>query len=95
MRAMGNPVRILMVNALSRGDQDTAALCRLARINQSNISRHLTVLRKAGIITDRRAGVRVIYHLEAPAVLRALSSATEVLRADSRKRSEIVTPAHA
>jgi ArsR family transcriptional regulator, arsenate/arsenite/antimonite-responsive transcriptional repressor len=88
LKALAHPVRVLIVEALQKGDQCVRELNRLARINQSNISRHLATLKKAGIVTDRRLGEKVIYHLQTPCILRAFSCAAEVVQADSRRRSD-------
>ncbi|HOW98402.1 MAG TPA: metalloregulator ArsR/SmtB family transcription factor [Kiritimatiellia bacterium] len=88
LKAMAHPVRVLIADTLTRGDQCVRELNRLARINQSNVSRHLAVLKKAGIISDRRIGMKVLYHLETPCILRAFDCAAEVVQADARRRSQ-------
>lgn len=86
MKALAHPVRILLVDALSKGERCVCELNRLAEIDQSNISRHLAVLKKAGIVSDRRDGMKVFYTLQTPCILRAFECAVEVARADADKR---------
>lgn len=88
MKALSHPARILMVDILRQGERSAGELNRVAKINQSNISRHLSVLKKAGILTDRREGMKVIYRLHTPCILPVFDCAAEVVRADARKRSE-------
>lgn len=88
LKAMANPVRVLIVNGLTGGDRCVRELNRLARINQSNVSRHLMILKKAGIISDRRDGMRVLYHLETPCILKAFDCAVEVVHSHSRRSAE-------
>jgi len=88
LKAMANPVRILIVHTLMRGDLCVSELNKLARINQSNVSRHLNILKKAGIVTDRRIGMKVLYHLETPCILKAFDCAVEVVHSDSRRRTD-------
>jgi len=88
LKALAHPVRVLLVEALQTGDQCVRDLNRLARIHQSNISRHLATLKKAGIVSDHRVGEKVIYHLETPCILRAFDCAVQVVQADTRRRSE-------
>lgn len=88
LRALGNPVRVLIVHALDRGEQSVSALNKLAKINQSNMTRHLQVLKKAGIIADRRNGTHVYYHLQAPCVLKACDLAAETVQLETRRRVE-------
>ncbi|MEI6564668.1 MAG: transcriptional regulator, partial [bacterium] len=56
--------------------------------DQSGLSRHLTILKKAGIVSDRRDGMKVFYHLETPCILKAFECAVDVVRADTKRRHE-------
>ena len=44
------------------------------------------MLKKAGIISDRREQTRVFYKLETPSVLKTLDPAAEAVRVDSKRR---------
>lgn len=88
LRALAHPVRVLIVNTLTERDHCVCKLNDLADIDQSNISRHLAILKKAGIVSDRREGMRVFYHLETPCILKAFECAVEVVRADTKRRNQ-------
>ena len=88
LKALAHPVRVLIVEVLLRGDRCVRELNKLARINQSNVSRHLGILKKAGIVSDRRTGMKVFYHLETPCILKSFDCAAEVVQADSRRRND-------
>jgi ArsR family transcriptional regulator len=85
LKALAHPVRVLIVNALTGGDLCACKLNELADIDQSNISRHLAILKKAGILSDRREGMKVFYHLETPCILKAFECAVEVVRKAERR----------
>jgi ArsR family transcriptional regulator len=62
-RALADRTRLRLVSLLVRG---TLCVCDLQRIldePQSTVSRHLAYLKAAGLITDRRDGVRIFYRL--------------------------------
>ena len=86
LKAVAHPMRILIIEALKDGDRCGRELCALGHINQSNVSRHLSMLKKAGIVSDRRERTRVFYRLETPSVLSTLEPAAEAVRVDSRRR---------
>jgi len=88
MKALAHPVRILIVDVLHKGERSAGELNQVAKINQSNISRHLSVLKKAGILTDRRDGMKVFYRLYTPCILPAFDCAAEVVRSDAQKRAD-------
>lgn len=93
MKALAHPVRILLIDALMQGDQTAGALCKVEKINPSNISRHLAHLKKVGIVSDRRKKMNVIYHLETPCILEAFNCAMDVVRSDAARRERLLRTA--
>jgi ArsR family transcriptional regulator len=85
MKALGHPVRVLIVEALTDGEKCVCELNRLADVDQSGFSRHLARLKRAGIVSDRRDGMKVFYRLETPCILKAFDCAVEVVRSHMRR----------
>lgn len=88
LKALAHPARVLIVDALQHGDRCVSDLNRLVRLAQSNVSRHLAVLKKAGLVSERREGNRVFHHLQTPCIVRAFGCAAEVVAADKKRRDE-------
>ena len=68
-KALGHPGRMAIVHALAKGPVCACDLAGVAGLAASTTSRHLTVLRHAGVISDERRGQQVFYHLSYPCVL--------------------------
>jgi ArsR family transcriptional regulator len=83
LKALANPTRLMMVEELSKGDRCVTDLRFLARVDPSVISRHLAQLKQTGIVTEKRAGLRVIHHLECPCILQALDCTVGVMQSDA------------
>ena len=62
-RAIGHPSRLLILDALRQREMCVCELTPLVGADQSTVSRHLAVLRGAGLIEDRKKGVQVFYRL--------------------------------
>ena len=88
LKALAHPVRVLIVDALTHGDRCVCELNKLVKIDQSGLSRHLAMLKDAGILTDRRDGMKVFYHLHTPCILNAFDCAVDVVRADAKRRGQ-------
>lgn len=86
LKALGHPIRVQMLDALSRGDRCVNDLRILSSICQANISRHLARLKRVGLVTERRAGPRVIHHLACPGMLQALKCAEAAAQAAKKRR---------
>ncbi len=88
MKVMAHPMRILIVEALQKTDLCGRDLCALGTINQSNVSRHISMLKRVGIISDRRDRERVFYRLETSSVLDLLEPAAAAVRSDMKRRTQ-------
>ncbi len=79
LRAMGSPIRLRILHALEDGELSVTDILALVRTSQANVSKHLTVLRAAGLVTSRRDGVSVYYGIADPIVLVICRSMCDVI----------------
>ncbi len=87
LKALAHPMRILIVDALRKKDLCGRDLCALGTISQSNVSRHLAMLKRVGIISDRRVNKHVLYRLETPSVLETFEPAALAVRKDIQRHT--------
>lgn len=71
--ALGDGVRREIVEELARGEMSVQEIADTLPISRPAVSRHLRLLKEAGLVRDRAEGVRRIYRLES-------EGATEVRR---------------
>ncbi len=62
-KALGHPSRLLMLDALAEGEMCVCDLTELVGADQSTVSKHLAVLKQAGIVADRKEGTMTFYSL--------------------------------
>ena len=62
-RALGDPVRIRLLDRLQDGEQSVNELAHRLGAGQQNVSKHLSVLATAGILARRREGNHVYYRI--------------------------------
>lgn len=62
-KALAHPTRLLMLEALQEREHCVCELTALAGADQSTVSKHLAVLRHAGIVEDRKEGVQTFYRI--------------------------------
>jgi ArsR family transcriptional regulator len=83
-RAMGEPVRLRILQALEGGETSVTALARTIGTTQPNISKHLRVLQEAGLIGRRQQGSTAYYAISDP----SLHGLCEIVCAGVRSRLE-------
>lgn len=62
-KAMGHPSRMLILEALAEGPKNVGELTELVGSDISTVSKHLSVLRGAGVVADEARGRAVYYSL--------------------------------
>jgi len=67
-KALGHPARLRMIAALGDGERCVCELVAAAGSGWSTVSRHLAVLKTAGIVADEKRGLQVYYKLTLPCV---------------------------
>ncbi len=68
-KALGHEGRMAIIHALAGGPVCACKLAEAAGCGLSTASRHLTVLKHAGLIADERRGQQIFYRLACPCVL--------------------------
>jgi ArsR family transcriptional regulator len=87
-RTLGHPARIRVLELLSEREHAVHELLAAIEIEPSNLSQQLAVLRRAGLVTQRREGGQVLYSVSVPQVRDLLVSARAILLglADEQER---------
>jgi DNA-binding transcriptional ArsR family regulator len=68
-KAMGHPLRLGIIEFLKHGEMCVCDIVDQVGTEISNVSKHLSVLKKAGILADRRDGLKIMYRLTMPCAL--------------------------
>ena len=69
LKALAHPTRLLLVEELARHPRCVCDLRDAAGLDISTVSKHLSLLRNAGIVVDEKRGLKVFYSLKTPCVL--------------------------
>jgi rhodanese-related sulfurtransferase len=78
--AFGSPKRVEIVDLLAQGERPVESIAALTGMSVANTSRHLQILRAAGLVAARKDGLNVHYRVPDPSVIegyRALRTLAE------------------
>lgn len=78
-KTLGHPVRIRILELLSERDHSVAEILPEVAVEAANLSQHLAVLRRSGLVTSRKNGATVMYALTSPQVADLLRVARRIL----------------
>jgi ArsR family transcriptional regulator len=86
IKAMAHPVRLMMIEFLKTGERSFSEIFDLFRLDKSTVSKHLLVLKEAGILSSRKNGADMIYKLEVPCVTDFFGCVTAVIENNVKKQ---------
>ena len=79
IRAMAHPSRLLIIDELNKGERCVCELTELVGSDTSTVSKHLSVMKNAGIVADEKRGTMVYYSLRVPCILNFFGCVESVL----------------
>lgn len=74
LKAMADPMRLRILHSLHDGELCVNDILDAVGGSQANVSKHLSVLRRTGLVDCRRVGVNIYYRIEDPTVFAICSS---------------------
>lgn len=89
--AFASPKRLEVVDLLAQGPRSVESIAQQTAMTVTNTSRHLQILRNAGLVASSRDAQRVVYRIADPTVLdayRALRETAEARIAEVHQLSE-------
>jgi len=90
LKALAHPTRLFIVEQLADGERCVCKFVEMIKADFSTVSKHLAVLKQAGIVEDEKRGQQVFYRLRIPCALRFISCIEEVVRANVEEQVEML-----
>jgi ArsR family transcriptional regulator len=90
---MAHPSRLFIIEELEKGEQCVCDLTAMIGADISTVSKHLSVLKQAGIVLDDKRGNQVFYRLQVPCILNFFGCVESVLEAQARTHAGYLTVA--
>lgn len=89
-KALGHPSRLLMVEAMCNGEKCVCELRELVGDDMSTISKHLSILREAGVLSSEKRGTNIYYRLKLTCLANLLSCIEKVIELNVAEHKDIL-----
>ena len=90
IKAMGHPTRLFIVEELSRKSHCVCELTAMIGADTSTVSKHLSILKSAGIVQDEKRGMQVWYQLKVPCILNFFGCIEQVMKSKAREQNALL-----
>ncbi len=88
--AAGHEIRLAILDYLKDGEQCVCDIAEHVGANRSNVSRHLAVMLNAGLVAQRKDGLKMMYSLRTPCILNITKCVSGVLRERALETRQIL-----
>jgi len=89
-KAVAHPLRIAALDFLKEGEKCVCEIAEHLGSERSNVSRHLSVMVGAGVLSCRKEGLKVFYKLRTPCVADFLSCVTRILKQQAQENEKLL-----
>ncbi len=90
VKSLAHPARLFVVQTLLEGERCVCELTELIGSDISTVSKHLALLKNAGIIQDEKRGNKIFYKLRTPCLVNFLQCVERVIDESRQDYMEIV-----
>lgn len=90
IKALAHPARLVMVDELRNAPKCVCEIQEVVGLDMSTVSKHLSVLKNAGIVQDEKRGVQVYYRLRCPCVVDFFECAEKVLITTAKEQMRLL-----
>ncbi len=90
IKALAHPSRLFIIDMLKIEPHTVGDLTEMIGSDTSTVSKHLSVLKNAGIVEDEKRGTSVYYSLICPCILDFISCIEDVIESNTKKHIEVL-----
>ena len=90
LKALAHPTRLWIAESLASGERCVCEINQDLELDPSTVSKHLAILKQAGIVEDDKRGKQVYYRLKVPCVLNFMHCVEAVIEARLKSQLELV-----
>lgn len=90
IQAAAHPIRLAVIDFLADGEQCVCDIVEHIGAQRSNVSRHLALMLRAGLLQSRKDGLKVIYSLKTPCIVKFLECVEQALKEKMKTQSRLL-----
>jgi ArsR family transcriptional regulator, arsenate/arsenite/antimonite-responsive transcriptional repressor len=90
IKAMAHPSRLFIIEELNKKERCVGELTEMIGADASTVSKHLSVLKNAGLVTDEKRGNSIFYSLRCPCIMDFIGCVEDVLSENAKEQVNIL-----
>ena len=91
LKALAQPTRLKILELLRNGERCICEIVPAINGEQSNISRHISLMQKSHLVTTRKDGVRLMVKVRDPKIFEILDKVSTILKNQMREQEKLLS----
>jgi DNA-binding transcriptional ArsR family regulator len=89
LKALAQPTRLKILECLRKGEKCICEIVPAIDGEQSNISRHISLMQRCRLVTTRKDGVRVLVKVRDPKIFDVLDRVSQILQSRIKEQERL------
>jgi DNA-binding transcriptional ArsR family regulator len=89
LKALAQPTRLKILELLRNGERCICEIVPAINGEQSNVSRHISLMQKSNLVATRKDGVRVMVKVKDPKLFDVLDRVSQILRSQIKEQEKL------
>jgi ArsR family transcriptional regulator len=85
IKAMAHASRLIIIDALNDGKKSVGDLVKMIGSDASTVSKHLSILKTAGLVIDKRDGNKIFYSQRCPCIGQYIKCIEKVIEQNNKE----------
>ena len=90
LKVLAQPTRLKILELLRNGERCICEIVPAINGEQSNISRHISLMQKSRLVTTRKDGVKVMVKIRDPKIFEILDSVSLLLKKQIQETGKLI-----
>ena len=90
LKALAQPTRLKILELLRNGEQCICEIVPALNGEQSNISRHISLMQKSNLVITRKDGVKVMVKVRDPKIFDILDKVSAILKSQVSEQNRLI-----
>ena len=91
LKALGQPTRLQILDLLKDGERCVCEIFPAINQEQANVSKHLSIMKQAGLLESRKDGLRVLYRIKNDEILKLIHGVSCMLKNQVHEQREMMS----
>jgi DNA-binding transcriptional ArsR family regulator len=91
LKALGQPTRLQILDLLKEGERCVCEIFPAINQEQANVSKHLSIMKQAGLLESRKEGLRVLYRIKNDEILQLIHGVSRMLKNQVHEQRELMS----